>query len=193
MLIEAAANASGLVVLDSRGSASLSENVEILVASGADLTVVSLQEWDTNARHLASHFARVAKDAKLTHIVVSLGGAIVRVNPSAHLAEEGSEAELLGVYFADSGQHLEQRVYVHHDAPHTRGRTASRTSRSRPATSSVRVTRARPGDSTTSTCSTCSLGESLKLKRDVWSCWVSCSKSCTASRNRSCRPASWRL
>jgi Fe-S cluster assembly protein SufD len=29
---------------------------------------------------------------------------------------------LLGVYFADAGQHLEQRVYVHHEAPHTRSR-----------------------------------------------------------------------
>jgi len=53
---------------------------------------------------------------------VSLGGSIVRVNPSAHLAEEGAEAELFGVYFADAGQHLEQRVYVHHEAPHTRSR-----------------------------------------------------------------------
>jgi Fe-S cluster assembly protein SufD len=122
VVVEAGAGSRGLVVLDSRGSASLSENVEILVEQGADLTVVSLQEWDDDARHLASHFASIAKDGKLTHIVVSLGGAIVRVNPSAHLAGEGSDAELLGVYFADAGQHLEQRVYVHHDAPHTRSR-----------------------------------------------------------------------
>jgi Fe-S cluster assembly protein SufD len=122
VLVEAAPQSKGLVVLDSRGSASLSENVEIVVGEGADLTLVSLQEWDDTGRHLASHFATIAKDAKLTHIVVSLGGAIVRVNPSAHLAGEGSDAELLGVYFADAGQHLEQRVYVHHDAPHTRSR-----------------------------------------------------------------------
>jgi Fe-S cluster assembly protein SufD len=122
VVIEAVANAKGLVVLDGRGSAVLSENVEIVVGEAADLTVVSLQEWADDARHLASHFARVEKDGKLTHIVVSLGGAIVRVNPSAHLAGEGSDAELLGVYFADAGQHLEQRVYVHHDAPHTRSR-----------------------------------------------------------------------
>ncbi len=122
VLIEAAPNAKGLVVLDGRGPAALTENVEILVGEGADLTVVSLQEWADDARHLASHFASIAKDGKLTHIVVSLGGAIVRVNPSAHLAGEGSDAELLGVYFADAGQHLEQRVYVHHDAPHTRSR-----------------------------------------------------------------------
>lgn len=122
VLIEAAPQAKGLVVLDSRGSAALSENVEIVVGEGADLTVVSLQEWAEDARHLASHFASIGKDGKLTHIVVSLGGSIVRVNPSAHLAGEGSDAELLGVYFADAGQHLEQRVYVHHDAPHTRSR-----------------------------------------------------------------------
>jgi Fe-S cluster assembly protein SufD len=122
VLVEAAPQSKGLVVLDSRGPASLTENVEIVVGEGAQLTVVSLQEWDDDARHLASHFATIAKDGKLTHIVVSLGGAIVRVNPSAHLAGEGSDAELFGVYFADAGQHLEQRVYVHHDAPHTRSR-----------------------------------------------------------------------
>ncbi|WP_309709372.1 Fe-S cluster assembly protein SufD [Pseudolysinimonas sp.] len=122
VLVEAAPQSKGVVVLDSRGSAAVSENVEIVVGESADLTLVSLQEWDDDARHLASHFATIGKDAKLTHIVVSLGGAIVRVNPSAHLAGEGSDAELLGVYFADAGQHLEQRVYVHHDAPHTRSR-----------------------------------------------------------------------
>lgn len=122
VLIEAAPASRALVVLDGRGSATLSENVEIVVGEGANLTVVSLQEWADDARHLASHFAVLGKDAKLTHIVVSLGGAIVRVNPSAHLAAEGSDAEMYGVYFADATQHLEQRVYVHHDAPHTRSR-----------------------------------------------------------------------
>lgn len=121
-IITAAPNSRGLVVLDSRGDATLSENVEIVVGDGAHLTVVSLQEWDAPALHLASHFALVGRNAQLKHFVVSLGGSIVRVNPSAHLADDGAEAELFGVYFADAGQHLEQRVYVHHDAPHTRSR-----------------------------------------------------------------------
>lgn len=121
-VITAAPNSRGLVVLDSRGSATLTENIEIMVGDDARLTVVSLQEWDADALHLASHFARVGRNAQLKHFVVSLGGSIVRVNPSAHLAEDGAEAELFGVYFADAGQHLEQRVYVHHDAPHSRSR-----------------------------------------------------------------------
>jgi Fe-S cluster assembly protein SufD len=122
VLITAAPESSGLVVLDSRGPATLTENVEIMVGDGANLTVVSLQEWDDGALHLSSQFARVGRDAKLKHIVVSLGGGVVRVNPSAHLAGEGAEAELFGVYFADAHQHLEQRVYVFHDAPHSRSR-----------------------------------------------------------------------
>jgi Fe-S cluster assembly protein SufD len=118
-LITATAHARGIVVIDNRGSARLSENVEIVVGDGAHLTVVSLQEWDDESVHLSSQFAHVGRDAVLKHVVVSLGGSVVRVNPSAHLAQQGASGELLGLYFSDAGQHLEQRVYVNHDAPQT--------------------------------------------------------------------------
>ena len=121
-VIQAAPNSRGLIVLRGTGPARLSENVEIVVGEGASLTVVSLQEWNDDAVHLASHFARLGRDSFLKHIVVSLGGKVVRVNPSTHLAEQGSDVEALGLYFADAGQHLEQQVFVHHDAPHTRSR-----------------------------------------------------------------------
>ena len=122
VIIEATPNSSGLVVLDSRGAGRLVENVETIVGENARLTVVTLQEWDDDAQHLASHFARVDRSGFLKHIVVSLGGGIVRVNPQTHLAGDGSEVEMFGVYFADAGQHLEQQVYVHHDAPHSKSR-----------------------------------------------------------------------
>ncbi|GAA0961172.1 Fe-S cluster assembly protein SufD [Frigoribacterium faeni] len=121
-LIHATANTTSLVVLRNTGSAQLVENVEIVVDEGAHLTVVTLQEWDDDAIHLASHFATIGRDAQLKHFVVSLGGSVVRVNPSAHLAGQGSDTELYGVYFADAGQHLEQQVYVNHDAPNSRSR-----------------------------------------------------------------------
>jgi Fe-S cluster assembly protein SufD len=121
-LIHATANTRSMVVLRNTGSAQLVENVEIVVDEGAHLTVVTLQEWDDDAIHLASHFATIGRDAQLKHFVVSLGGSVVRVNPSAHLAGQGSDTELYGVYFADAGQHLEQQVYVHHDAPNSRSR-----------------------------------------------------------------------
>jgi Fe-S cluster assembly protein SufD len=111
-----------ILILESTGDARLTENVEIVVGEQAQLTVVSVQWWNDEAVHLASHFAEIARDAKLKHVVVSLGGKVVRVNPTLHLAGQGSDLESLGVYFADAGQHLEQQVYMHHDAPNTRGR-----------------------------------------------------------------------
>jgi Fe-S cluster assembly protein SufD len=121
-VVRAEANSSGLVVLQNSGAANLVENVEIIVEDGARLTVVSVQEWEDDAIHLASHFATVGRNAFLKHIVVSLGGKVVRVNPSTTLAGEGSDTEAYGLYFADAGQHLEQRVYVHHEGTNTRGR-----------------------------------------------------------------------
>lgn len=121
-VITAQKHSNGRVVLQNSGKANLVENVEIVVHDEAHLTVVSIQEWDDDAVHLASHFVRVGRGATFRHVVVSLGGKVVRVNPSVHLSGDGADGELFGLYFADAGQHLEQRVYLHHEAPNTKGR-----------------------------------------------------------------------
>ncbi|MFF8187488.1 Fe-S cluster assembly protein SufD [Microbacterium sp. NPDC016588] len=121
VVIEAQPNSRGIVVLRHEGSAQHAQNVEILVRDGAELTVVSVQRWDDDAIHAASHQARVDRDAKLTHVVVSFGGGVVRVNPSVELAGSGAEGRLYGLSFADAGQHLESQVYLHHKGPHTVG------------------------------------------------------------------------
>lgn len=121
-IIETTPHSTGLIVLRHSGSAELNENVEIVLADQSRLTVVTVQQWDADAHHLSSHFAKIGRDAELKHIVVSLGGEVVRVNPSLHLSSEGGAVEALGAYFSGSGQHLEQQVYVDHDAPHTRSR-----------------------------------------------------------------------
>jgi Fe-S cluster assembly protein SufD len=121
-VITAAKHSRGIVVLQNDGPAMLNENVEIILEEGSELTVVTVQEWDDDAVHLASHFAEVGRDAKLKHVVVSLGGSVVRVNPSVHLSHDGGDVELFGAYFADAGQYLEQQVFVNHDAPKTKSR-----------------------------------------------------------------------
>lgn len=119
VVIEAAPHSRATVVLRHEGSAQFAQNVEIIVRDGASLTIVSLQRWDDDAVHVAAHQAVVGRDATLRHTVVSLGGAVVRVNPSVDLAGAGSEGKLYGLSFADSGQHLESQVYVHHRGPNT--------------------------------------------------------------------------
>ncbi|HEV7956437.1 MAG TPA: Fe-S cluster assembly protein SufD [Marisediminicola sp.] len=123
-IITARKHSRGHVVLHNTGAAMLSENVEIVVEDGAHLTVVSVQQWDTDAVHAASHFARVGRDAHLRHVLVSLDGDVVRINPSVHLVSDGADVELFGAYFSTAGQHIEQQVFVDHDAANTRSRVA---------------------------------------------------------------------
>ncbi|WJH26185.1 Fe-S cluster assembly protein SufD [Pseudarthrobacter defluvii] len=115
VVIEAGANSRGVVILEHGGIADHNGNVEVLVREGAQLTVVSVQLWEDDAKHLAQHDAEVAKDAVYKHIAVTLGGKIVRLNSNVRFAGEGAEAELLGLYFADAGQHLEHRSFVDHN------------------------------------------------------------------------------
>lgn len=117
LVIRAEKFSKAVVVLDHTGSATVSQNVEILLEDGADLTVVSVQDWADDAVHASSQQAKVGRDAKFKHVVVSLGGDLVRVTPSARFAEPGSEVELYGLYFADAGQHLEHRLFVDHAVP----------------------------------------------------------------------------
>jgi len=121
LVIEARENSRATVILRHAGAADFAQNVEILVRDGADLTVISVHEWDDAAVHVAAHQARVGRDARLRHIVISFGGGLVRVNPSVELDGAGSRGELYGLSFADAGQHLESQVFLFHKGPHTSG------------------------------------------------------------------------
>ena len=114
LVIVAEKFSKAVVVLNHRGSAIVSENVEIIVENGASLTVITLQEWNDDAVHASSQQAKIGRDAKLKHVMVSLGGDLVRVTPAARFTAPGGEAEMFGLYFADAGQHLEQRLFVDH-------------------------------------------------------------------------------
>ena len=120
--INVGAHAEATVVIDHIGTAIRAANVEISVGDGAKLTFVSLQNWDSDAVHLAHHVACVGRDATYKSVVVTLGGDLVRINPRVHFAGPGGDAELLGLFFADDGQHLEHRLLVDHDQPRCRSR-----------------------------------------------------------------------
>jgi Fe-S cluster assembly protein SufD len=121
VVIEARPHSKATVILRHAGTAQHAQNVEIIVRDGAELTVISLQRWDDDAVHASAHQARVERDASLTHVVVTLGGGVVRVNPSVELAGAGAQGRLYGLSFADAGQHFESQVYLHHKGAHTVG------------------------------------------------------------------------
>ncbi len=106
------------VVIDQQGSGTFAENIEFVLGDGSKLTVVAVQDWSDDAVHVAAHHAKLGRDSVLRHTVVTLGGELVRLTPTVKYAGPGGDAELLGLYFADAGQHFEQRLLVDHSQPH---------------------------------------------------------------------------
>lgn len=112
--------ATAVVVLDHVGTATYADNIEIKVGEQANLTVVSLYDWALDAVHLSAHHLNVGRDARVVHVVVSLGGDVIRVLPEVTYAGPGGDVELLGLFFTDPGQHHEHRIFVDHAQPHCR-------------------------------------------------------------------------
>ncbi|WP_136193266.1 Fe-S cluster assembly protein SufD [Actinomyces procaprae] len=123
LLINALNDAVGTVVLDHRGTAALTQTVEVIVADGAELTLVTIQGWEDGAVHASNHRVRVEGRGTLKHVVVSLGGD-VRISSDLGFKGEGGHIDAYGVYFTDAGQHQEHRPYVAHTEPHCYSRVA---------------------------------------------------------------------
>ena len=117
MVLEAEPHSKAVFVIEHRGSADFNGNVEVKVAEGASVNVISLQRWNNDAIHVGQHDAEVGKDASYKHVAVTLGGEVVRINTNFRYAAEGAQAEMYGLYFADAGQHIEHRTFVDHNSP----------------------------------------------------------------------------
>lgn len=115
--IRVGTNATSTIVLRHTGTAEYSARVDLVAEEGAHVTLVSLQEWDDDAVHLAENAVSLAKDATVKHVVVTLGGELARVNTSARFTGTGGNLELLGLYYTDAGQHQEHRLFVDHAVP----------------------------------------------------------------------------
>lgn len=114
------AHSKAIVVLNHTGSSTVAAVVEVAVGDGADVTVVSIQDWADDAVHLSHHQARVGRDATYKHAAISFGGDLVRMDANVTYDGPGGSAELLGLYFADAGQHIEHRIFADHTAPRTK-------------------------------------------------------------------------
>jgi len=112
--------AEAVVVIDQRGSGTYADNIEFVVGDAATLKVVSIADWADAAVHVSMHHATLGRDAVLRHAAVTLGGDVVRLTGRVRFCAPGGDAELLGLYFADDGQHFESRLLVDHAQPNCR-------------------------------------------------------------------------
>ena len=91
---------------------------EIVLGDGAKLRFVSLQNWSREVVQLNTIRAQLGRDARLESLTVSLGGDAARAEVEVSLRGPGAESEMLGLYFADEGQHFNQYTVQHHAADH---------------------------------------------------------------------------
>jgi Fe-S cluster assembly protein SufD len=119
-VLEVGTHASVTFVVEHRGSGVHAGNVEVVVGDGANVTVVSIQDWDDDAVHVGQHEATIGRAASYRHVSISFGGDVVRLTSNVRYDGPGGQAEMLGLYFADAGQHLEHRLFVDHNEPKTR-------------------------------------------------------------------------
>ncbi len=120
LVLDIGRHARATVVLEHSGAAVYGAEVSVLVGDGAHLDLVSLQLWDDGAVHSGHTAVRVGHDATVRSVQVSLGGDLVRMVDTVTYDGPGGDAELLGLYFSDAGQHLEHRLFVDHSQPHCR-------------------------------------------------------------------------
>jgi Fe-S cluster assembly protein SufD len=109
--------ARAIFIVDLRGSGTYADNVEIVVGDSAAAGVIWIADWADDMVHVSAHHARLGKDAVFGHVAVTLGGDVVRTSTTVRFAGPGGDAQLLGTYFADDGQHFESRLLVDHAHP----------------------------------------------------------------------------
>ncbi len=113
-------HAKATVVFEHSGSARYSATTSVLVGDNAKLDLVSLQLWDDDAVHLGQVGVRVGRDAHVRSFQATLGGDLVRIIENFEYAGPGGELEAFGLYFVDAGQHIEHRLFIDHNQPHTK-------------------------------------------------------------------------
>src|SRR5690606_3322571 len=99
---------------------------EVALAEGARLDHTRVVLGADRSYHVAHLAVRQARDSAYGSHVVTLGGALSRLELDVTLAGEGAEAVLEGVYHVDRREHVDHQVFVDHAAPHGSSRARYR-------------------------------------------------------------------
>ena len=95
---------------------------EVVLAPGATLEHVRLQEDGGAALHVGALAVQAARDVTYRSHVVSLGGRLSRLDLDVRLDGPGADCELYGLYLADGEAHQDHHTLVDHRAPDAQSR-----------------------------------------------------------------------
>ena len=92
--------------------------LEAFGAANATVRYISLQRYGRGVKHLGMQHATTGRDASLSGFNVALGSDLHRADVSSHLQGEGSESEMLAIWFGDDDQHIDHHTLQHHGEAH---------------------------------------------------------------------------
>ncbi len=120
MVIRVGAFSKATVILHYKGEVTFAEKLDVRVGDGAQVSIVTLQDWDDATVHGGQRSVLVGRDAHVKMVTASLGGSVIRLQEDVRYAGPGGELEQYGLYFVDAGQHIQHRIFVDHNAPQTK-------------------------------------------------------------------------
>ena len=92
--------------------------VELHAGEGAELRYIQIQNWGRHVWNFNTQRGNVAQDGAIRSLNVSLGSAWSKNSIATTMAEAGAQAEMLGLYFTDEDQFLDNHTHQDHDAPY---------------------------------------------------------------------------
>ena len=118
--VEVGESANVTILVKYAGSGTHADNVNFVIGDNAHVNVIVDEQWETDAVHVGAQSIVCGRDAVLRHTVATFGGELVRNTPRVKYAGSGGDVELTGVYYADDGQYIENRLLVDHNHPYCR-------------------------------------------------------------------------
>lgn len=91
---------------------------EYVLAAGARVRALRIQQEGTNTYHVGLTAARQARDSRFDSISLSLGGSIDRNEIHVTLEEQGAECNLNGLYVLGQSEHVDNHTVIRHRVPH---------------------------------------------------------------------------
>ncbi|MDO9486175.1 MAG: SufD family Fe-S cluster assembly protein [Actinomycetota bacterium] len=116
--IQAGAFSTATVVLRQQLTGDVNGTISATLGDGAHLTVITILEGELTPSYAMHMPVFVGRDATYVGALAALAGGAVRVNATVEYLSTGGKAELIGAFLAETGQHIEQRVFVEHEQPH---------------------------------------------------------------------------
>lgn len=94
--------------------------VELVVGANSVVRYMNLQDFDHTAWNFLTGRALIGRDANLRWIQVSWGSRLTKAFLELDIQGEGSDAELLGIYFPTGRQHIDHQTLQLHRVPNCR-------------------------------------------------------------------------